>query len=209
MKARTVEIPGAADTGGPFIVGETLTIYEAAMVYSGRHPGGRYIEGESLEAHESFLGRGVLLRRGFDERPYKTSWAVYRELCERADRREIKPVRTYFLNDKLDPRLTVIRTVDLANLAEERGDSSFDFSSWMPASTPDVLEHRSNRARRKPKRDQARALIQALYPGGPPSKEDVTVGELMHQCGQGHPEKIDRRTFGRAWYDLLAEADRR
>jgi hypothetical protein len=33
-------IPEVLWAAGPFEAGESLTVYEAAMVYSGRHPGG-------------------------------------------------------------------------------------------------------------------------------------------------------------------------
>jgi len=107
------------------------------MVYCGRHPGGlaRFIEGpSSLAAHESFVARGVLPRRNFDERLHKISWAVWRDLLEKISAGRIEPVRKYYLSDgKLDPLTTVIRTGDLANLAKKRGDPNFDFSSWIPA----------------------------------------------------------------------------
>jgi hypothetical protein len=137
MSARSVEIPGCAEFPEfgveAFAVDDELTIFEAAMVYCGRNPGGRFIEGGSLREHEGFLGRGS------DEMPYKISWDVWRDLCERVDQGKLEPVRKHYSSDgNLDPRLTVIRTVDLANLAKDRGDSSFDFSSWMPASTAEI-----------------------------------------------------------------------
>jgi hypothetical protein len=49
VNLRIVEIPGSADFpelgGEAFIVGDTLTIYEAAMVYSDRHPSGQILNG--------------------------------------------------------------------------------------------------------------------------------------------------------------------
>jgi hypothetical protein len=159
IKKASDEIPGGGDAGDPFIVGDELTIFEAAMVYCGRHPCGRFIEGASLRVHESFVGRSVLPQRNFDERPHKTSWAVWRDLCERVDRGEIEPVRKYYSSDgKLDPLTTVIRTVDLANLAKKRGDSNLDFSSWMPAEGSEKVRFPAGR---KPKADWD-ALEEAL-----------------------------------------------
>ena len=86
--------------------------------------------------------------------PYRTSYAVYRDLCGQVDRGEIKPVKMYYLGDKLDPRLTTVRTINVAKLTEKRRNSCFDFSPWMPAPTsepPPKTEHA------RPKRDQARA----------------------------------------------------
>jgi hypothetical protein len=206
VSAGIVEIPGDGDAGDPFIVGDELTIFEAAMVYCGRDPGGlaRFIEDPSLSDHESFVGRNVLPRRNFDERPYKISWAVWRDLYEMMDRREIEPVRTYYSSDgKLDPLTTVIRTVDLANLAKKRGDASFDFSPWMPGPTSDAPPPRTERARPRPKRDRARALILAKFSDGPPA--DMSLCELMRKCGVRG--ETYRRTFARARNALRAEKD--
>jgi hypothetical protein len=49
MNVCAVEIPGCVEfpelASEAFTVGDTLTIYEAAMVYSDRHPGGQIING--------------------------------------------------------------------------------------------------------------------------------------------------------------------
>jgi hypothetical protein len=179
------------------------------MVYMGRHPGGlaRFIEDPTLADHESFVGRNVLPRRNFDERPYKTSWAVWRDLCEMLDRKEIKPVRTYYcLDGKVDPLTTVIRTVDLASLAKERGDSSFDFSPWTPCPTSDAPPPRTEQARQQPARDRARERILAKYSDGLPG-EDIKLCVIMRKCDPRI--EIDRRTFKRALDALRAEKDRR
>ena len=164
--AKGIVEPEDSDAGGSFTVGETLTIYEAAMVYSGRRPDNPFFEGASLRQLEVVLGRGVSLRRNFDEMPYKISWSVCCELCERVSRGEIKPVRKFLLSNGLevDPRLTIIRTVDLASLAEKRGDASdaiFDFSSRMSGSTLDAPPPRTKQTRQQPKMGPAKERILA------------------------------------------------
>jgi hypothetical protein len=97
-KAENKIIPASAETGGEFKIGETLSIYEAVMVYAGRHPGGAFMNGKvtdyvrdesdeieldaegrrktepafygraDLETHEVFLGRRAM------EGPRKLSW---------------------------------------------------------------------------------------------------------------------------------------
>jgi hypothetical protein len=111
-------IPEARYSGAPFEVGETLTVYEAAMVYSGRHPGGVFLSGNAknpeanygradLEDYEVFLGRNAK----DDDAPRKLAWNIYRELLRRIETGKIKPVsRAYRRNGALDPRDTVIRT---------------------------------------------------------------------------------------------------
>jgi hypothetical protein len=132
------------------------------------------------------------------DRPAVEAWI--RENALPADRISA----AYTPSGEIDPRDTVIRTSDLANLAEERRDSNFDFSSRTPALTSEPTPKLEN-VRAQPKRDQARAFIQAKFPDGPPSKKDITLAKPMHRCLNGRGAlKIDRRTFGRAWDELLA-----
>jgi len=203
VSAVVVEIPG----GGSFTVGDELTIIEGAMVYSGRPPNNPFFEGASLRELETHLGRGVLLRRNFDERPHQVSYAVYREVCELIGRGEIRPVKTYFLSDglKLDPRLTTIRTSDFAKLAEKRRDSCFDFSPWTPApsSEPSPNTEPSTVAqsptapapsiRRQLKRDLAKARIRTAVADY--DRPDISISEIMRRC---RAEPSERRTYKRA-----------
>jgi hypothetical protein len=155
-----VEIPGAADTGGPFIVGDTLTIYQAAMACSGRHPGGRFVDGTteyeraSLREYESYLGKGA--RGG----PRKLAWDIYCELRERVKTGRIIPLRTAYLSDgEIDPRDTIIATAAVAELASERGESPKFLCKWMPAGSK--LAPPSKRTRKS--RDLAIARLKRKY----------------------------------------------
>jgi hypothetical protein len=154
--ARTVEIPEGLWTGGPFIVGDTLTIHEAAMVYSDRHPGGRFVNGTeeygraSLREYESYLGKGA--REGRQ----KLAWDIYCELRERVKTGRIIPLRTAYLSDgEIDPRDTVIATAAVAELASERGESPKFLCKWMP--TGSKLAPPSQRTRKS--RDSAIARL--------------------------------------------------
>ena len=113
----TNEIPGRPDYGGPFIVGEKLTVYQAAMVYSGAHPGEQFLEGCSLGEYERFLNRGWRDELGW------LRWTVYRQLLEMIGSGEIKPVKlAYMPSGELDPRGVVIKTADVAALAQQRNE---------------------------------------------------------------------------------------
>jgi hypothetical protein len=55
----TVTIIPATAEGDAFAVGDTPTIFEAAMIYAGRHPASDFLRGASLDEAEGFsFGRG-------------------------------------------------------------------------------------------------------------------------------------------------------
>jgi hypothetical protein len=143
--ARTVEIPSGADTGGSYIVGEALTIYQAAMVYSGRHPGGRFVDGTEeygrapLREYESYLGKGT------HEGPRNLAWNIYCELRRMVASGEIKPIKpAYAASGEIDPLDTLIATADVAKLAKTRGESPKYLGNWMRE--PPRASRRSRRA---------------------------------------------------------------
>jgi hypothetical protein len=196
VTSRCVEIPGAADTGGPFIVGETLTIYQAAMVYSGRHPGGQFLDGEygraSLREYESFLGKGA--RGG----PRKHAWDIYCQLRRMVAAGEIKPTKAaYTRSDEIDPLDTLIATADVGKLAKARGESPEYLANWMRESP--------RKERLQPKREQAKQLILQRY-GRAPSEQDVSLGKLYQDCLAGQGDfQLSKDTFRRARDEMLAE----
>lgn len=200
---RRVEIPGGADTGGPFIVGETLTIYEAAMVYSGRHPGGRFLNSEkygraSLRDHERFLGKGSCdPTRGL-------GWYVFGELRRRVAEDSIKPVcPAYMESGEFNPLDTVIKTADVAALARERGEAPEYLAPWMIVPT---LAQPPRKKRAQPKRDQAKRLIRERYGKCVPSEEEVPFSEAYRECLKGWKGiEIEKDTFRRARDELLGE----
>jgi hypothetical protein len=202
---RRVEMPAGAATGGPFIVGEKLTIYQAAMVYSGRHPGGSFVDGTkdyeraSLHDHESYLGKGA--RDG----PRKLAWDIYCQLRRMVAAGEIKPIKTaYTPTGEIDPLDTLIATVDVANLARARGESPECLAPWM--NVPPLLPPQKPRTRAK--RELAKRLIKDRYVRAP-SKQEVADGELQRECLAGRRGvEISRETFGRARDDLLEEQSR-
>jgi hypothetical protein len=57
-------IPEVLWAAGPFEAGESLTAYEAAMVYSGRHPGGVFLSGKTKKPEENY-GRASLDDHGY------------------------------------------------------------------------------------------------------------------------------------------------
>lgn len=117
----------------PFEIGDELTMFEAAMLYAGRHPGGYWLNGKTKNAAEDFDRAELPLYERFlcpererearDGTPRKLSWDVYCELRRRGRSGEIKPIKTAYLpNGDIDPRDTTIKTSDLAALAIERDE---------------------------------------------------------------------------------------
>ena len=107
----TIEAPLNSDEA-PFIIGDSLTVVEAAMVYAGRHPHTVFLRDGSVADVEKFI------------RLESLSWAVYHTLLGAIRRGDIKPIRSDFDRDGgIDPRSTVIQTSDLAALARTRGDA--------------------------------------------------------------------------------------
>jgi hypothetical protein len=155
---RGTEIPETLWSGGPFNIGETLTIYQAAMVYSGRHPGGRFVDGTkdydraTLHDYELFLGKGAR------DAPRKLAWDIYCQLREMVASGDIKPNKpAYTPTGDIDPRDTLIATTDVAKLARARGQSPEYLANWMRE--PPRASQRSRRAV-----DQAIARLREKYP---------------------------------------------
>ena len=101
------------DAGAPFVIGETLTVFEAAMVYAGRHPHGAFLKDASIEVHEKFL-RGRSDDRTRENRRRLRSWDIYCEIRTRVRSGRIVPVKpAYDLSGEIDARYTRVRTSDL------------------------------------------------------------------------------------------------
>ena len=119
-------IPAPTVEDKPFQVEDELTVYEAAMVYAGRHP---YPEmfgpygGENRRKHCL-----TLLKLGLSERlprrqRAQRSWNIFCEVGERIRQGKIKPITTaYDLAGEIDLIDTVISTVEIMQLARDRGE---------------------------------------------------------------------------------------
>src|SRR5262249_7681046 len=119
-------IPAPTVEDKPFQVEDELTVYEAAMVYAGRHP---YPEmfgpygGENRRKHCL-----TLLKLGLSERlprrqRAQRSWNIFCEVGERIRQGKIKPITTaYDLAGEIDLIDTVISTAAIMQLARDRGE---------------------------------------------------------------------------------------
>jgi hypothetical protein len=121
-----VSIPAPTAEDKPFQIGDELTVYEAAMVYAGRHPYphmfGPYDDGNKSERCRTLLKVG-LSKAPSESQHAQLSWDVFRELEKRIEKGEIQPPKpVYDFTGKLDPFWTVIQTSDLARLAKARDE---------------------------------------------------------------------------------------
>ena len=122
--AKTVVPAPSNSDEEPFKIGEHLTVFDAAMVYAGRHPAARFLKDGSVEDYLHFLRAGISNHARSRQRARaRQSWDILRELIKRIQNHTIEPVRiAYLRSGEIDPTRTLIRTPDLASLATERGE---------------------------------------------------------------------------------------
>jgi hypothetical protein len=106
-----------------FVVGESLTVFEAAMVYAGRHPHSRFLNGGSIDDHIEFLKAGIRDEPSRKRIRARRSWDIYCEIVDRIKGGRIQPVRrAYDEKGQSDPTRTVIHITDVCQLATERDE---------------------------------------------------------------------------------------
>jgi hypothetical protein len=109
----------------PFEVVKNLTVFEAAMIYACRHPLPRFLKDGNIEEHLGFLRAGVRDSELYttDRASAQLSWDIYCELMKRIASGKVNPLSSaYFEDGKINPVRTLIRTLDVAELARERGE---------------------------------------------------------------------------------------
>jgi hypothetical protein len=189
----TIVIPAQLDAGPDFIIGETLTLFEAAMVYTDRHPHGAFLRDASNEDHEKFLGKGRLEK---DVRA-QLSWVVYCHLVREAEAGKLVLAREAYLNGgrHLDPRHTRIPIGVLLDLARKRGDGG-SYIRALLAVQQDQLRAGSAAAR------QANCAAELQVVDGPSSatprsnpRRDASVNRLARINDALIVLQTERRTF--------------
>jgi hypothetical protein len=120
-----VAIPDPTAKDKPFKIGDVLTVYEAALVYAGRHPYPYFfdVKGRGIKEHLEFLRLGLAQSSPRKRVHAQRSWDIYCELINRIEKSRIQPVKlAYDQLGRIDLRRTQIRTSDLVTLAKERGE---------------------------------------------------------------------------------------
>jgi hypothetical protein len=187
-------IPAPTAKDQPFQIGDELTVYEAAMVYAGRHPYphdfGPY---DSRNKRERCL---TLLKLGLSERlprrqRAQRSWDIFCELGERVRQGLITPTRiARDLAGEVDLVETVIAIRDLVQLAIERGESpkylrGFQTKTTTPRASPKMT-----------KREEVKAFVDKNYPNGVDVSYRVLKLELS-KSGLPVSDRTIRRALGR------------
>jgi hypothetical protein len=185
-------IPAPLDAGKDFHVGPELTVFEAAMIYAGRHPHGGFLRDGTVADHLRFLHagaselpKGTRTRTGSEkvrsgERP-RQSWDIYCELMKRIEVGTIIPVRcAYQRSGELDPVRTRIRLDDVARLAAERGERPKYLRHMQTGKASDKAGHSKGGA----KYNRVRRVLDEIYPDGIPQQVDEPNGILVQKVGQ-------------------------
>ena len=216
-------IPAPTEQDEPFKIGDVLTIYEAAMVYAGRHPYPYFfdVKDRSIEAHLEFLKLGLAQSPPRKRVRAERSWDIYCELIRRIEQSRIQPVK--LASDPLggiDPCRTRIRTSDLADLAKERGETprylrhlliNLPSDASATLQTEATLAERSEgrgkqRIATRPARELAVMALDEIYPEGTPSQAEEPNKTLCGKVGDWLKTKKQRVVSNAT---VLRAADRR
>jgi hypothetical protein len=167
----TADLPEA---GPPFQVGLELTIYQAAMIYAGRHPAEGFLRGSTVDYYLKFLRAGIPDPPKSRERiRAQRSWNVYCDLMKRIEAGAIVPVRAHYQRSgQIDPVSTVIRLTDVAKLAIERGERPKTLRH-IQVEQPQQVEQPRRKVGRKSKKSE----YEARYAGGPPPTAEQVARE--------------------------------
>jgi hypothetical protein len=190
-------IPGRGEKDEPFKIGDVLTIYEAAMVYTGRHPYPYFfdVKGRGIKEHLEFLRLGLAQSSPKKRVRAQRSWDIYCEIAKRIEEQRIRPVkRAYDPQGRLDLRLTLIRTADVLEIANDRCERPKYLRSLMidaaNLGTP-RLAHKEAIHKTRPSRQRAQKALNEIYQTGIPNQADEPnsvlcrkVAKLLKDRGQ-------------------------
>jgi hypothetical protein len=187
-----VAIPAPTADDKRFRVGDELTVYEAALVYAGRHPYPMFFGLKD--------GRNSKREHMLTYLDLKRPWAqlardIFYELGERIKRGQIKPIRpAYDPSGKIDLFRTVIRRKCVVTLATQRGEQPKYLKRWLGHGKHETPS-REAAIRKATKRDAVKTFIRENYPHG---TDGVTYGEIARDLERSRGLRVDTRTIRRA-----------
>jgi hypothetical protein len=183
-----IAIPAPTERDEPFKIGDALSIYEAAMVYAGRHPYPYFfdVKGRGIEEHLEFLRLGLAQSSSRKRVRAQRSWDICSELIIRIERGQIRPTKTaYDARGKIDMSRTQIRTSDLADLAKERDETPRYLRHLLinPVSDESATVQTKAKIATRPARDFAKIALNEIYPEGIPSQSEEPNAALCRKVG--------------------------
>jgi hypothetical protein len=193
-------IPAPTEKDEPFKIIDVLTVYEAAMVYAGRHPYPYFfdVKGRGIKEHLEFLRLGLAQSSPRKRVRAQRSWDICREIIIRIERGQIRPIKTaYDARGDVDISRTQIRTSDLADLAKERGETPRHLRNLLinlpsdesaTEQTEATLAAPSEglatqRTTTRPARELAEMALDEIYPEGIPRQSEEPNATLCRKVG--------------------------
>jgi hypothetical protein len=212
MTECTGPVRGVISIGGdnpsgeaPFEIKDSLSIYEAARIASGRHPAPRFLEGADMAAYWRLLAAGSNRQDWRRVRPQR-SVAMFRAIMDAIEQDKMTPVILIYLTNPtpstkgaLDWRFTRIKTIDVERLCwkllrpteelagEPRENSLPTEPMAIGAPAGDEAPDGAALPKRKrlhPQIENARRAIKELYPGGDPGQASVRNAFLCRKVGK-------------------------
>lgn len=177
-------IPAPTADDKPFQIGDELTVYEAAMVYAGRHPYPKFF---------GLNGRSSKCERLLTYLNLKRPWSqlardIFYELGERIKRDRVKPIKPAYTAGDIDLFRTVISIDHVVQLANDRGEK--------PKYLRPLLEAADDRVPALTSNDELRAVdyIAPKLQENPHIKRDVAREMLGTKfstlSGRGFDERV-------------------
>jgi hypothetical protein len=202
-------------TTKPYEIGEELTIFEAAVIYTGRAPAHVLVgdtdplNADDREVAQRYFGLADNLEASARDQTRTLGRDIYRELQRRVRDRRIWAARCDLNGGDLNTFTTRIRFSDLVLLARERGDAEEPLRSLAETSGPRANGVRGVTAGGKKQRHYAEEAIKRLWPDGPPegarfktleSKVREELREMLKSDSQvpHHEHGISSRSIRRA-----------
>jgi hypothetical protein len=181
-------VPAPRDSNEkPFAIGDGLSVFEAAMIYAGRHPALAFLQGGSIGDYLDFLRAGIGGQDARKRARAQRSWDIYCTLVGRIASGEIRPLKpAYDARGNLDPCRTIIHISVLLDLAVERSEHPKYLRHRMPDQSlrPGEVQEPKGPSRPAYKKDRAKQAMRALWPDGVPDQSILGNGPLCKKVAE-------------------------
>jgi hypothetical protein len=207
MSTNSVVPPPPNTNEQPFEIGSTLTVFEAAMIYAGRHPHVRFLKDGEVVDYIDFLRARLPSQPQSKRAPRaRRSWDILCVLIDRITKGSLFPARSAYLPTReIDPVLTRIQVIDLVALARERGERPKYLRPLFTIASSAVSEM-PLRQKSRPARDRVQLAFAEIYPNGIPDSATEPNVVVCKEVGNWLKE---RGRLGVSDASILRAANRR